>query len=354
MTEKEESEYCKNYTINQNRFRIKQLYNKPLTRFNLTSPYYNEATGKQATDANGKEITKERLDMRRKAEILKYSSNRMSTQTNNLTKKEKWAQLVNTRGRTTTIFDIENVICPNDALIPMPSSASGVPGSTYLYEDPSVPLYNYTNINRTYAFDVPNRNEYWDTTVNTNVGIISKVEETIFVMSIHRNVNNNTATYSLNIPLGIHLKGTYTDGLKTVTTKISEARLDVYYNSRLLTDVRKIIEHPYKNMTIDFSNNLLTNTEFSATQYVGDISFSNITLRLSDAYVFEFKLALTTIVEPGYVEGSTRPTPPPFTSYAYANITDSIPETNKDCSVINKKDIVTASTLSTPSLLGRL
>ena len=345
MTTKEESEYCKNYTITQNLFRIKQLYNKPLTRFNLTSPYYNEVTGKPATDANGKEITKERLDMRRKAEILKYSSNRMSTQTNNLTKKEKWAQLVNARGRTTGIFDIENVICPNDALIPMPSSASGVPGSTYLYEDPSVPLYNYTNINRTYAFDVPNRNEYWDTTVNTNVGIYNETPETIFAMSIHRNANNNTATYTLNIPLGIYAKGTCTGGLEKVITDISSATLYVYCNHILVKDVTQSI-NVNKRMTVDLSDNpLAINTKFSAIKYVGDISFSNITLQLSDACVFEFKLALTTVRSTIPDDKTSN-----FTHNAYANITDSISETDINYRMITDPVIVT----TTPSLLGRL
>ena len=96
-------------------------------------------------------------------------------------------------------------------------------------------------------------------------------------------------------------------------------------------------------MTIDLSNSdLKSGTFFSATKYVGDISFSNITLRLSDAYVFEFKLKLTININPS------------FTCYAYANITNSIPETNKNCRVTNIQDIVTASTLSTPSLFGRL
>jgi hypothetical protein len=341
MTEKDESEYCKNFKINQSLFRIKRLYNKPLTRFNLSSPYYNEITGEPAKDANDKAIiTKERLDMRRKAEILKYSSNRMSTQTNNMTKKEKWAQLANARGKSISIFDIENVICPNDALIPMPSSASGVPGSTYLYEDPSVPLYNYTNINRTYAFDVPNRNEYWDTTVNTNVRIIPGSHETIFAIVVNRIVNNNTATYALTIPLGIHLNGIYTnDGLKNVTAIISSATLFVYRNNILFKDETQPVD---KSMAVKFPSNLAPNSQFSATQYVGDISFSEITLELSDAYVFEFKLALTTDIEPS---GS-------FNSYTYANITDSVLADPINCSLTTNKN--NDVTISTPSLFGRL
>ena len=353
MTEKDESEYCKNFKINQSLFRIKRLYNKPLTRFNLSSPYYNEVTGEPAKDATGKvNITKERLDMRRKAEILKYSSNRMSTQTNNMTKKEKWAQLANARGKTAGILGIENVICPNDALIPMPSSASGVPGSTYLYEDPNVPLYNYTNINRTYAFDVPNRNEYWDTTINTNVRIIPERHETIFAIVVNRILNNNTATYALTIPLGIHLNGTYTTELTKVTANISSATLFVYRNNILLKDVPQQIHPGDKSMVVRFPINIASNTQFSATQYVGDISFSEITLELSDVYVFEYKLALTINIETEPSDQNEGTSFGLFNYYAYANITDSVLTDPINCSfTTNKNNDVT---LSTPSLLGRL
>ena len=61
----------------------------PLVRFNVISPYIDPLTN-QSTN-----ITEQQLNMRRKAEILKYSSNRMPTQTNSLTKKQKWSQLVN-------------------------------------------------------------------------------------------------------------------------------------------------------------------------------------------------------------------------------------------------------------------
>ena len=61
--------------------RSKQLlFNTPQPRYNPISPY------------NGI-YTKFQLDMRRKAEVLKYSNNASSTKTNNLTKAEKWAQI---------------------------------------------------------------------------------------------------------------------------------------------------------------------------------------------------------------------------------------------------------------------
>jgi hypothetical protein len=65
-----------------------QLFSTPPIRLELQkSPY--------EIQQNGKKYTKNQLDMRRKAEILKYSSNVMSTQTNSFTKSQKWAHLVN-------------------------------------------------------------------------------------------------------------------------------------------------------------------------------------------------------------------------------------------------------------------
>jgi len=97
--------------------------------------------------------TKYQLDMRRKAEILKYNSNVQSNQTNNMTKAQKWAGVVNGNGpikqsRINALINNPNTQCPNDALIPIPTSASDVPGPIIqLVEDESVPLYNYsTNI----------------------------------------------------------------------------------------------------------------------------------------------------------------------------------------------------------------
>jgi hypothetical protein len=61
--------------------RSKQLlFNKPQPRYDPLSPY------------NGT-YTKFQLDMRRKAEVLKYSNNASSTKTNNLTKAERWSQI---------------------------------------------------------------------------------------------------------------------------------------------------------------------------------------------------------------------------------------------------------------------
>jgi hypothetical protein len=97
--------------------------------------------------------TKYELDMRRKAEILKYNSNAQSNQTNNMTRSQKWSGIVNGNGpvkqsRINALINNPNTQCPNDALIPTPTSSSDVPGPIIqLIDDESVPLYNYsTNI----------------------------------------------------------------------------------------------------------------------------------------------------------------------------------------------------------------
>jgi hypothetical protein len=117
------------------------LYNVPLPRLTLTSPY--------------PQFTKMQLDMRRKIEILKHSNNASNTKTNNLTKKQNWSLLV--QGKTQNYS--QNAVnasptvttCPLDALIPTLTSSSDVPGPIMVLQyDPSVPLYNYITNNRVY------------------------------------------------------------------------------------------------------------------------------------------------------------------------------------------------------------
>lgn len=102
--------------------------NIPPTRFSLVNPY-RTFTGQTSTP-NG--ITQEHLNMRRKAEILKYKS-KNGTQTAS----QRYASIVRGTGsRSVTTNSCDR--------IPKPSSASGIPGpSVDLVLDPTVPLYNF-------------------------------------------------------------------------------------------------------------------------------------------------------------------------------------------------------------------
>ena len=123
-------------------------FHKPPVRYNPVSPYPQN--------------TKAQLDMRRKAEILKYSNNQQNTKTNNTTKKEKWAYLV--RGNSSQVVSYSNYInnisttCSSNETQPMSTTTSDVPGPPMnLYYDPTVPLYQYQNpsINNASYSDLP-------------------------------------------------------------------------------------------------------------------------------------------------------------------------------------------------------
>ena len=148
--------------------RSKALVNIPPTRFTLGTPYPN--------------FTQSQLDMRRKAEILKYNNNQQNTKTNNLTKKELWSLL--SKGKTNSKvsqYTISNNIfgntCISDIIKPTLTSSCDVPGSLiYLHYDPDVPLYNY-NITRTFGTEPNSNTSLWNSyTLNVLEFLISNTK----------------------------------------------------------------------------------------------------------------------------------------------------------------------------------
>jgi hypothetical protein len=310
----------------------KRLLNIPLIRMTTTSPYSNSITG----ESTG--LTPTQLDMRRKAEILKYSSNRMPNQTNNLTKKQKWSRLVTQPVRGTIRGD-EN--CAGDISIPRPTSASGVPGpQMYLYEDPAVPLYNYI-ITRTYAYNVPNPNSYWETTVNTNVGLLHGVGAGLFTLNILPNINKPTYSYLASTPIGLHVEGRVIEGLSmssinAIRVSIATATLTVFCNG---VNILQKTSTQNEQLYIDFTPVQQTNPEIrviSTTKMAGSLYFSGIELNTSPVYTFQFALTLTFGVS--YVNGTPININSIFETntfryYAYGNLTDAIPLTSTNCVV---------------------
>jgi len=101
--------------------------------------------------------TKMQLDMRRKCEIFKYAGSGSSQQTNSLSKKRQFANLVTNAG-TRTLIDISGGVkqinagprgtqytCTQDQTLPTLTSACDVPGPIQILTyDPNVNLYNYS------------------------------------------------------------------------------------------------------------------------------------------------------------------------------------------------------------------
>lgn len=129
-----------------------QLTHIPFTRLELQpSPYDISLNGTRL-------YTKRQLDMRRKVEILKYNPSTQSTQTNAITKAQKFIQVVKGSVKPlsqTTIASITNdgvPPCQQDQYIPTPTSSCNVPGPIILlYEEENVPLYNYIKNPNAYA-----------------------------------------------------------------------------------------------------------------------------------------------------------------------------------------------------------
>jgi hypothetical protein len=118
-----------------------QLTNVPPPRYDnlLTSPYLTK---------NG-EYTSSQLDMRRKAEILTYNSNRMS-KVNSLTKSQKFSILSRHSTSTIPVHQTQCFTYEDGELIKTPSSSCDVPGpEIMLFNDQTVPLYKFTLGNNT-------------------------------------------------------------------------------------------------------------------------------------------------------------------------------------------------------------
>ena len=72
------------------------------------------------------------LDMRRKAEVLKYTNN-----TSNLTKRQQFSNVINKTNNSNKKYYVN---CKKANIKEYPSSDSNVPGQQYLYYDKNIPL----------------------------------------------------------------------------------------------------------------------------------------------------------------------------------------------------------------------
>jgi hypothetical protein len=240
----------------------KQLFNIPPSRLETISPY-------------GGIYSQNDLNMRRKAEIFKYAGNKTNTKTNNLTKKQTWAlittgnyrpilpnQLKNTIPITNTISVLNNC----NTLIRTPSTSSDVPGpAIMLYDDETVPLYNYISIsNRSYSQQNPEFNNTWDSKLYPNV----KLNNTDTIIGSIYFIEMPYYSYNMNLSL-------------SKTTDISYSNITVTGN--IYYDSIKVASLPNGTITqigndnnigiITFTNILLPHTQSNASA-VYDIGIS--------------------------------------------------------------------------------
>jgi hypothetical protein len=233
--------------------------------------------------------------MRRKVEILKYKKN--STQGSQLTKKEKYTQMVNGN------YNLSRIVCPDDFKIPVLSTASGIPGpAMYLVEDDNVPLYNYAQNTNAYGDQLQEDDDEWTLNIDTNQLILSEQTHTTFCNLIIRPlIKQPYTTYTLQTPVLFRLQGigmpSSTNGSTIIATITPTKSTDD--NSFLTTYNGNPVAKNKSSETTFLQNNSIelnlipssgsSTYNYFCEAYVGFVQISKISLNTSPGFVYDFK-----------------------------------------------------------------
>jgi hypothetical protein len=264
--------------------RQQMLFNVPPSRTELQdSPYVATATHRAYTSSE--------LDMRRKAEILKYSSNLSSSQTNLPTRKEKWAQISRAKYRGNTLF------CPNDITLPTLSSACDVPGPiVVLVNNPAIPLYNFAIQKRTYGILNVTNGLNWVTNFVNNVIIYPNAQSTIASLYIKNNENLPLRKFNINTPFSIYVTGQNISpsGPFDITITITTINTIVYYSGNQVITVNGTPTYSYSTLQTPINLTLIppdyvNNFNYSAFVYSGILNLGNINLYTENGFIYDIK-----------------------------------------------------------------
>lgn len=286
------------------------LYNIPPIRLNLVSPYPTH--------------TQAQLDMRRKVEVLKHKN--QNTQTNGLTKSQRWGQLVSgssssiSQSSATTISGLD-LTCASDLLIPTLTTACDVPGPPmYLTYDPTVPLYNYIAPNRTYAILNNEDASIWKIyTVNElliaetsameySLDITNTYEMNLGVIIITQYIKNPVTTYLISTPIAIWCSGLLTGTdlnfntlqfdkprpahVSPIVITITGIALNILYNDNIVGEPITI-NQPYNLTPFVIDLNKTQEQTFYAIQFVGMLSIPAFTLNTQSGNIYNLSLTFT-------------------------------------------------------------
>jgi len=283
------------------------LYNNPQNRLTITSPYPSH--------------TERELNMRRKAEILKYKSISQNTKSNGFSKAQLYTNLVNGYvnsnkvSQYTILNGANNTIAGGltcDVLGGVSlSSSSDVPGPIVpLYLDPAVPLYNYQGISmRNYALlnmapatpinlYTKNTDELQYVLSHSNMAGIQSSPNTVEVelgaILITDLITSPQSTFRFKTPVGIWCTGR-TSRSTGINISVSSVTLNVYFNGSLVKNTTM----PKSYTPVAYSNNFqpvqitgATNA-FYAIQYCGNLNVSNLTLDTAANTLYQLTLSVT-------------------------------------------------------------
>jgi hypothetical protein len=332
-------------------------------------------------------FTQQDIAMRRKIEILSYSSAKSSTQTNNLTRAQKWAQLVrNTKLSQSFIQANTNqegqVVLP--ACPPTPSTSCGVPGPlVYFTKDLNVPLYNYLNPTTTAPYSIqvqPEDKSLWEyfATTDTYCPTSPMTNYTYYPCSTLHIITpiNPSYTFTMRIPICIYVEADvsysgiavqYTDE-NAVDVWLSSSSIQVKYS----TSPVLIPSTPTYSLSGDYSLNtpmtlsadmmIYPNSniqsqnpeknKFFAYAYFGVLTVSDVVLQCQPGYLLDIQLALNfnVRVSGSYSTyfGSSNPTIGAYINPSFETV--STPPQN--CTITPTPSVITENTLPQFTMTG--
>ena len=286
--------------------RLKQLSPPQWVRFELITPYVGG-------------ITKEQLDMRRKAEILKYSS-KSATSVKQLTKKEKFALVSRINYKQSRKINLYSTVdCSGDALLPVPTSSSDVPGPIiYLYEDPNVPLYNFGREDRNYSQYVEPNILEWNIYREETVEYVPDISGIFMNQVLQNSIDQPSYVFQLQIPISLKITGDSSGSVgMTRTTGITRVDLYVLYGDSVVATKTQTT-----NLFIQFRP-LNDGRYYEIVGYVGNVVFSNIRLVTFAGYLYKYVLKFTMAGNGGFTRQIIVGNPSPNIEYTNVDIVNS-------------------------------
>jgi hypothetical protein len=266
-----------------------QLANIPQIRFTLNSPYV------------GNRYSVFDLNMRRKAEILKYAPNLSASQTNKLTKKQQWTQLVNAPAKNITkTNDLTALVCPADRLIPTPTYKCDVPGPVMLlYGDETVPLYNFgTSSERTYPDNMNTNYEMWTVITAADKLVPNNRETSLCTITIKENVDAPKYNLAFSTGIGFYVYGEIMDNdlvkINPYTISLDSVFFNIYYSGKLYKSTP--IPATLNDFVFDVSG---FSGRFNAVQYVGNIVTPKLSVYSEPGYVYDARIIINLNVRGG-------------------------------------------------------
>jgi hypothetical protein len=282
----DDEQYCSMLTQR----RLAQLSNIPQIRFTLNSPYV------------GYRYSEYDLNMRRKAEILKYAPNNSASQTNKLTKKQQWTQLVNAPSKSVPVnsADLAVLVCPSDRMIPTPTWKCDVPGPMInLYNDETVPLYSFgTSSERTYPDNMNTNYTFWTVITAQDKLVQNNVETSLCTITIKENIDAPRYNLTFSTGVGFYVYGEIMDNalvkINPYTISLDSVFLNIYYSGYLYKSTP--VPATLQDFVFDVSGFY---GKFNAVQFVGNVITPIVSIYTEPGYVYEVKLVINLNINGG-------------------------------------------------------